>query len=115
MLMLAVVSTPESWKARSLPMNPRPRSQGVATETNPWDKSRTEIDMTETDENIGRMKDHTRDVIRMIVHTIVTLHVQIAGIEIVTAMKNRVETTEDMPRLPMARTARVDITPTTWT
>ena len=51
----------------------------------------------------------------MIVHTIAILHAQIAGIEIAIATKNLVETTEDTPRLPMARTTRVDITPIMWT
>jgi hypothetical protein len=96
-------------------MNLSPRNQDAVTETNPWDESTLEIDATETDENISRMRDHTRDVIKMTVHTTAIPHAQITGIEIFIAMKNLVKTTEDAPRLPVARTARVDITPITST
>ncbi len=113
MLTSEPVRTPKSWKARSHTMNLSPRNQDAVTETNPRDESTTEIDATETDENIGRMRDHARDVIRMTVRITVIPHAQITGIEIVIAMKNLVETTEDTPRLPVARTARVDIMPIT--
>ena len=58
------------------------------TETNPWDELTTEIDATETDENIGRMRDHTRGVIRMTARTIAIPHAQIAGIKIAITKKN---------------------------
>ena len=92
-----------------------PRSRDIVTKTDPWEESITKIDVTQTDESIDRMIDHTRDVITMIAPTIVIHHAQTARIVIIIERINLVAMTEDTPRLLMPRTARVDTTPIMWT
>ena len=96
---------------KSLKMSPSPISQGIATVINPKNVSNIETYATETGKNTG----HMRDITRMTVCTIVTPHVKIQKIGTNTKKTNLTGTIGDMPRLPMARTARVDIMPTTWT
>jgi hypothetical protein len=69
-----------------------------------------EIDTTETDNNTG----HTRDVNRRSARTIATPHAKTKRIGIDTEITNLTKTIGDMPRLPMARTVRVDIKLTMW-
>jgi hypothetical protein len=67
--------------------------------------STIETDTIDTNMNTYRM----RDAIKMIAHTLTMPHANTARTRTATETMNLVATTGDMPRLPMARTARVAI------
>ena len=95
-------------------MIPSPRSQGETTKTNPRDESRTEIDAIDTNENTVHMEKYMRGIIRMTTRTMAVPHTPTARIETNTKVTNLIKTTENTPRLLMARTARVDIMLIMW-